>query len=83
MRAGSMELLLNLYHSPGFCDEYGHVFLATELSPVPQRLEGPEEQEIVVARVPIGTAVTMALEGRITDAKSIAGILAAARKLGL
>jgi ADP-ribose pyrophosphatase len=82
MRAGSIELLVNLYHSPGFCDEYGYVFLATDLTAVPQRLEGPEEQEMVVARVPITEAVTMATDGRITDAKSVAGILAAARKLG-
>jgi ADP-ribose pyrophosphatase len=75
-------LLVNLYHSPGFCDEYGYVFLATDLTAVPQRLEGPEEQEMVVARVPITEAVTMATDGRITDAKSVAGILAAARKLG-
>ena len=82
MRAGSMELLINVYHSPGFCDEYGYVFLATDLSHVPQQLEGPEEQNMIVARVPLTEAVNMAMDGRITDAKSVAGILAAARRLG-
>lgn len=82
MRPGSMEPLLTIHHSPGFCDELGHVFLATELTAVPRRVEGPEEQEMEVARVPIAEAVTMATDGRITDAKSIAAILAAARKLG-
>ena len=81
MRAGSLELLLNIHHSPGFCDEYGYIFLATDLTPVPQALEGPEEQHMVVARVPLEDAVTMAMDGRVTDAKSVAAILAAAHRL--
>ena len=82
LRAGSIELLINIHHSPGFCDEYGHIFLATELEAVPQALEGPEEQHMVVARVPMAAAVEMAMDGRVTDAKSVAAILAAARRLG-
>jgi 8-oxo-dGDP phosphatase len=81
-RPGSVELLINVHHSPGFCDELGHIFLATDLTEVPVRRHGPEEQQMVVARVAGPEAVDMALDGRITDAKSIAGILAAARKLG-
>lgn len=80
-KAGSVELLINVYHSPGFCDEYGYIFLARDLTEVPIRREGPEEQHMVVARIPGPEAVAMALDGRITDAKSVAGILAAARKL--
>jgi ADP-ribose pyrophosphatase len=83
MKAGSMELLLNVHHSPGFCDEYGHIFLATDLQPVPQRREGPEEQVMVVHRTSLAEAVEMCLSGRITDAKSVCGILAAARQLGV
>lgn len=82
MKAGSVEPLLNIHHSPGFCDEYGYIFLATDLTKVPQRLEGPEEQEMQVARVTIDEAVAMATDGRITDAKSVAAILVAARRLG-
>lgn len=82
MKTDSVELLLNIHHSPGFCDEYGYVFMATDLTEVPQRLEGPEEQEMTVARVPFDEALAMATDGRITDAKSVAAILAAARRLG-
>ena len=78
MRAGSMVPLLNVHHSPGFCDEYGHIFLATELTEVPQRREGPEEQVMTIHRVPLSEAVAMCLDGRITDAKTVAGLLAAA-----
>lgn len=81
-QAGALELLINVYHSPGFCDEYGYIYLATDLTEVPLRREGPEEQHMAVLRVPGPEAVAMAMDGRITDAKSVAGILAAARKLG-
>ena len=81
-RAASMELLINVYHSPGFCDEYGWIYLATGLSEVPLERDGLEEQFMEMARVPAAEAVAMALDGRITDAKSIAGILATARKRG-
>ena len=83
MEAANMEPLINVHHSPGFCDEYGHVFLATGLSPVPHRREGPEEQAMTIHRLPLADAVEMCLDGRITDAKSIGGILAAARRLGV
>lgn len=83
LEAASLELLLNIHHSPGFTDEYGFIFLATGLGSVPQCLDGPEEQHLVVARAPLDEAVEMVLDGRITDAKSAAGILAAARRLGV
>ncbi len=83
MRAAKLEPLLTMHYSPGFCDELGYIFLATGLTEVPQRLEGPEEQEMQVARVPLVEAVEMATSGRITDGKSVAALLAAARRLGV
>ncbi len=80
--AGRLEPLIDLHHSPGFCDELQHIFLATELSEVEKSADGMEEQHMIVARVPFASAITMATDGSITDAKSIIGILAAARKLG-
>lgn len=81
MKAGSMELLLNIHHSPGFCDEYGFIYLATDLTEVPQQLEGPEEQAMAIHRHSLEDAVQMCFDGRITDAKSISGILATAHRL--
>ena len=81
LKAGSIELLINVHHSPGFCDEYGYIFLATDLTEVPKRLEGPEEQHMITARVGLSEAVDMAMNGTITDAKSVAGLLAAERHL--
>lgn len=77
-QADSVELLANMHHSPGFCDEYGYVYLATDLSPVPHRREGPEEQAMSVHAIPLDEAVAMCLDGRITDSKTLIGLLALA-----
>ena len=77
MRPGRLEPLINVHHSPGFCDEYGYLFLATDLTPVEFRREGPEEQAMEIHRVTLAEAVQWCLQGRITDAKSVAGLLAA------
>lgn len=80
-RPGSLEVLSGIHHSPGFCDEFQTIFLAQDLTPVPQRLEGPEENAMKVELVPFETALTMASDGTITDAKTIVGLFAAARRL--
>lgn len=82
MAAGSLEPLVSMHHSPGFCDELQHIYLATDLRQVPQELDGIEEQHLTVERVPFEAAVGFCYDGTITDAKSIVGILAAARRLG-
>lgn len=81
--AAKVEFLISLHHSPGFCDEHQTIFLCTELSEVPVRHDGPEEAHMLVEKFPLRTAVEMALDGSITDAKTIIGLLAAANKLGL
>lgn len=82
MVAGKLEPLIGIFHSPGFCDEWQDIFLATELTEVGRQVDGIEEEHMVVERVPFDEAVAMATDGRITDAKSIVAILATARKLG-
>lgn len=79
--SGRLEHLLDFHHSPGFCDELQHIYLARDLSPVEQQLDGVEEEHMVVKKVPFSEAIAMATDGRITDGKSIAGLLAAAHRL--
>ncbi len=80
--ADRMVPLIDLLHSPGFCDELQLIFLATGLRATERKADGAEEAHMTVAKVPLASAITMALDGSIVDAKSIVGILAAARKLG-
>ena len=81
--AGTLEHLIDFHHSPGFCDELQHIYLARDLTTVGHQADGLEEEYMVVDRVLLTEAVAMTLDGRITDGKSIAGLLAAARTLGV
>ena len=82
MAAGSLERLVEIHHSPGFCDERQVIYLAHDLEPVDQALDGIEEQHLTIERWSFGDAVGACYDGTITDAKTIVGILAAARLLG-
>ena len=69
-RAGTIQALGAYYTSPGFCDELMRVFVATDLTPVPARLEIGEEIEVFTAtRAQIRS---MIVDGTMEDGKSIA-----------
>ena len=79
--AGRMELLSEFYSTPGFCSEKLWVFLATELTDSAQNLEDDEIVEVV--RLPFARALELISTGEIEDAKTIIGLLVAARRLGI
>lgn len=72
-RAGSMAAAGAFWMSPGILRERMHLFVAADLVPGPQDLE-PGEQ-IRTRVVQWEDAVAMCLDGRIEDAKTVAGIL--------
>jgi ADP-ribose pyrophosphatase len=72
-RAGRIEPAGGCWMSPGILRERMHLFVASDLVVGPQALE-PGEQ-IRTRHVPWAEAVAMCLDGRIEDAKSVAGIL--------
>jgi len=85
LRAERWDLLLDLHTSPGYSDEHLRVFLARGLSPVPEsdrHTREHEEAELTTAMVDLDEAVAMVLRGEITNATTVAGVLAAARVLG-
>lgn len=57
----------------GYSDEAIELFLARGLTQQAQKLDAGEFLEVL--RVPFGEAVAMVRDGRITDSKSVAGIL--------
>jgi ADP-ribose pyrophosphatase len=75
--AGRLTLLARFHNSPGFCDEYSHLYLATELVETRHERTGPEEQHLTVELVDLAAAVTMIADGDIVDAKTIIGVLLA------
>lgn len=79
-RPGRLEHLASIYTSPGFTDEVIHLFAATELTPVAQRLEDDEVIEVVPT--PFDDALAMVFDGTIADAKSALALLHVARRRG-
>lgn len=59
------------------------VFLATDLHPGRREPHGPEEEVMIVHRMPLGTALTLVESGEIVDAKTSVGLMLAARRRGL
>jgi 8-oxo-dGTP pyrophosphatase MutT (NUDIX family) len=75
LAAERIEHLVDFHNSPGFSDEVVNVFVATGLHEVPQDRQGAEEEHMTVQRVPLADAVAMVRDGRITDAKTVIGLL--------
>ncbi len=73
-----LERLGGFYSAPGFCTEYLHLYLATDL--VPHRLEAEDTAGIEVVRVRSDEVPGLIESGVICDAKSIAGLLAYLRR---
>ena len=79
--AGRLEQLTEFYTTPGFCAEKLWVFLATDLSETARRCE--EDEIIEVVRLPFARALALVISNEIDDAKTIIGLLLAARRLGV
>jgi ADP-ribose pyrophosphatase len=80
LSADRWETLIDLNPSPGFSDEAIRIFLARDLAEAPHPQDfvvEHEEATMTVRRVPLDQAVQAALDGRITNAAAVAGVLAA------
>ena len=70
--AANLEKLTEILPAPGYTDEHIHIFLATGLQAVDQRLEDDEVLEL--QPTVLETALAMVAQGEIRDAKTIAGL---------
>ncbi len=66
--------IMQLHTSNSITDEVGIVYLATGLTQGETAFE--ETEDLAIRRLPLGEAVAMCLSGKITDAISIAALLA-------
>src|SRR5262249_27172272 len=77
--AARWQRALSFYVSPGFLTETMDVFLARGLK---KGKAEPEDDERIVTRfLPLTQAVSMAMTGKIRDAKTLASLLWLERKL--
>jgi 8-oxo-dGTP pyrophosphatase MutT (NUDIX family) len=82
INAARFDLLVDLHTSPGFSAETIRIFLARELSAVPEHdrhERTDEEADIEIVWRDLDEAVAMVLRGEITNAAAVGGLLAAAR----
>jgi len=75
VQAGHWEPLGDIISSPGVFTETVHLFLARDLSEVPNQVEPHEVFE--VHWLPLPQAIAWAREGEIRDAKTLAGLFRA------
>jgi ADP-ribose pyrophosphatase len=75
---GRLRKLAEFYNSPGFCDEYTHLYAAFDLvdteGPAPTSLE---EKHMVVEQIALADIEALIAQRRLIDAKSIIGLLLA------
>ncbi|MBI4283221.1 MAG: NUDIX hydrolase [Chloroflexi bacterium] len=69
-----VEGLGGFYSAPGYCTEYLYLYLATDL--VPSQLYAEDTEIIKLVTVPLSQIPGLITSGSISDAKSIAGLLA-------
>ncbi|HUF07610.1 MAG TPA: NUDIX hydrolase [Candidatus Binatia bacterium] len=67
------------YTAPGFCTELMHLYLATDLREA--SADGDEDEEIEVEWMALDAALAAIDDGRVADAKTIAGLGWLARRL--
>ena len=77
--AGKIKRMAGFWVSPGWCTEFMHAYLATELSPA--RLDADFDEDITVIRVPLAQTLDLISSGEIQDGKSVASLLLAMRHL--
>lgn len=70
--AGTLIPLGGIYTAPGFSDEYVHIFLARDLYESP--LQAEDTDEIDLLPISLDKALTMAFQGEISDAKTLAAL---------
>ena len=79
LKAGKVQPLISMYATPGYCSEKLHIYLATELSVGnPHRDPG---EFLNVRGYKLRALLNMIFQGKIEDAKTVAGLLLAAERI--
>lgn len=79
-RAGEVHHLIDLFTTVAFCNEKISIYYTTGITPSSQHLD--DDEFVTIEKYSIDELAKMILDGKITDAKTIAGILAYKTKLG-
>ena len=72
-KPGKMVRLCGFFFSPGYSNEYCHLYLATDLKE--SRLQAEDTATIELVKMPVGEIVSAIASGKIQDGKTIAGLM--------
>ncbi len=75
LRAGKIEHLISIHTTPGFCNEVIHMYTATDLTQGDSCTD--EDEFLDVEKIHVSELVDMIKNHKITDAKTIIGVLMA------
>jgi 8-oxo-dGTP pyrophosphatase MutT (NUDIX family) len=81
VRADQLIELCECFMSPGFTDEYAHMYCALGLTSVDRRAATHEEASMTIQRVPLGQLDELIASRALVDVKSIASLLLTQRLL--
>lgn len=84
LAAGRLEYLTRFHNSAGWSDERTTIYLGQDLSDAVADgfVAEHEEADMEIVRMPLDELVAMASAGDLSDAKTVVGVLLAARRLG-
>lgn len=71
--AATWERLGGFFSAPGFCSEYLHAYLATDLTE--QQADGDEDEDIEVVPLTLEESLARIDAGEVEDAKSLSAVL--------
>ena len=74
LKAGTIKKISSFYTSVGVLDEFMTLYLATDLTPVENKLPQDRDEQLVLEKVTLDEALKMIGEGQIEDAKTIMAI---------
>jgi ADP-ribose pyrophosphatase len=75
-RPGRLRPVASFYNSPGFTDEFTHIFIAEQLVDVVRDPKGAEEETAEIVALSLDAVKQMMAERRFDDAKTIVGLQA-------
>ena len=79
LTSDSLQHLAGFYTTPGFSNEYIHLFAARDLRPMEATPD--EDEDITTVWIPLADAVGMIATGEVRDAKTIIGLLMAESRI--
>jgi 8-oxo-dGTP pyrophosphatase MutT (NUDIX family) len=82
LEAATMQLLAEIYNSPGYSDQRTALYLATGLRPCPPAPAGIEERWLTTEQVALGAVPELIAAGVLHDATTITALLLAREALG-